>query len=355
MGSDEPNPKRVRLEEHKSKKTAIRPAQKTRTKPEGSNLRAELEAPGVPVLKDWKSNPEDRGPFSNENLPKIRLPKQVAVTPTQFEHVTQAIQPDIYAPHESNTNGSQVNGPIYLAPAQGTTVGATVAVTPTTITPQFQIQAANSAHQGQLRYQQQPNRGNQRYTQTAGPSHILQVQPQQLEQSGYKIDVHENSGHFSQHGIVLGNGQAATTVQAAPLFQQTNPKQIYWVPCVKTETENGPEYQKIPDMQVHVSQYGSQELRPVQQRESLSPQRQNQAQVPVTLSKEVSYSPITDHVSYILNYFKLFFLLATSPRNADGTFNWNQFWRSTDNGTYQCNTISTKSITCNSTHSYITA
>lgn len=187
LASDEQNPKRVRLEEQKMKKTAIRPAAKTRTKPESSNLRAELEAPGVPVLKDWKSNPEDRGPFSNENLPKIRLPKQVvqaSATPTHFEHVTHQ---DVFsgAPmsNETNhvingTNGSQVNGPIYLTSTPGGTVGA-VAVTPTTITPQFQIQATNTLQQGQIRYQTQPNRGNQRYqTPTAGPSHILQVQSQ---------------------------------------------------------------------------------------------------------------------------------------------------------------------------------
>ena len=58
-------------------------------------------------------------------------------------------------------------------------------------------------------------------------------------------------------------------------------------------------------MQVHVSQYGSQELRPISQREVASPLPNRQTltqQVPVTLAKEVSYSPITDHVSYNNSY-----------------------------------------------------
>ena len=144
MGADEQTAKRARLDDQKMKKS-LRPMQKSR-KPE-SNLRSELEAPGVPVLKDWQSNSEDKvrlllnicqftflfaeflknfcpawnnklfyfgvdykikGPFSNanESLPKIRLPKQTT-TPTRYETVrapTQIVDNNdlIYSPHLSN-------------------------------------------------------------------------------------------------------------------------------------------------------------------------------------------------------------------------------------------------------------
>ena len=56
------------------------------------------------------------------------------------------------------------------------------------------------------------------------------------------------AGHLGDRNAVLTTANAQELL--SPTASQTSSaEQIYWVPCYKTDTSDGAEYHKIPDMQ----------------------------------------------------------------------------------------------------------
>ena len=104
-----------------------------------------------------------------------------------------------------------------------------------------------------------------------------------------------------------------------PQQQQTHDQKIYWVPCSKIDTTDGPKYEQLRNVDVHVSQNGSHDLRPIsqQQQQQAPPQQQHQQQhhlVQQTQHRETRATPFyieklsyaqmpSEHVS--LSFFSL--------------------------------------------------
>lgn len=286
----EPTAKRFRNEKDQKKiLSRHQTTQKERVKETVKSLRSELDGPGVIVVKNWKPNDDDEHPAlhkprlhkSQDDIPRIRLPRRAnnnttAATTNQdnIPHISvvsntpQVI--DQVPSYQSIESEALQNQAIYLHPAD------------------------QSPHLEQVR------------DPTPNPS------------PHYRY-------HLTQPSI---QHSAIQTIRMEPAIQQQPPpppptpqqqltqeQKIYWVPCSKIDTPDGPKYEQLRNVDVHVSQNGSHDLRPIsQQHQAPPPPQQHQQQqhlVQQTQQREaratpfyiekLSYAPMpSEHVSPFL-------------------------------------------------------
>ena len=269
--SGEPATKRYRNEKEQKKiLSRHQNTQKERVKEPHKSLRSELDGPGVIVVKNWKPNDDDEHPglsqsrsnnasqykSSNDDIPRIRLPnpRQRSNQEIPIAVVSQPVTHDQVPSYQSIENEVQ-NQHIYtLQPAD---------------------------HSPQI---------DQMRDQTATPS-----------------------PHVHYH---LTNQQPVQTIRMQPALQPPPPppppqpteqSKIYWVPCSKIDTPEGPKYEQLRNVDVLVSQNGSQELRPINQQQQPQQQhvvqqtQQREARATPFYIEKLQYAPMpSEHVSIIL-------------------------------------------------------
>ena len=274
--SGEPATKRYRNEKEQKKiLSRHQNTQKERVKEPHKSLRSELDGPGVIVVKNWKPNDDDDHPglshsrsnnlsqykSSNDDIPRIRLPN----------------------PRQQRSSNQEIPIAVVSQPV---------------------------THDQVPSYQSIENEvQNQQHIYTLQPADTHSPQIDQMRDQTTTPSPHVHYHLTNQQPVQTIRMHPALQAPPPPPPQPTEQSKIYWVPCNKIDTPEGPKYEQLRNVDVLVSQNGSQELRPInQQQQQQQPQQhliqqaqQREARATPFYIEKLQYAPMpSEHVSKML-------------------------------------------------------